>query len=866
MAQKHEILSALENSQYWGEKTKRTGDAINGLICPECGHAEAFCFVDRPFSIFCHRNNSCGATTKTLSLFPDIFANIEKKYKPTSSNPLRPAEKFLELRGLPDKTHLAMRKLKYKYVENIRNCGSGGIMFYVGKDPDGNPVWNGRIFNPPKGEGKTHNQGKTKGLVWSNPSFTYDKKEPVYVVEAIIDAISICAMGEQAVAVLASGADPKSINLLQYGKPIFAFDNDKAGCKGLKRWSKAFPDSEAIMLPPKQDYNDFIQNYSSLKEATAKFLWLQSRFKTTANLARAESPEKYVEIFYAANKRVPGLFAFDKKYYWSFAKMVKGESELISYSVSNFILEVEHFRLDIQNKEKPKNQFYIKIIPKRGRPVRCAIEAQELATPSGLTSIFLKRARVVWKGDRFSTNAMIQLITESGAPIIRQLQTVGYDEKSNYYVFPDFAISPTGQKQLPNKNGFFQVDKARCLRPAQYRTLKPAKTKYSPKDIWQMVFDAWGSHGAVAMAWTWAAWWTTQIKEDMGFFPFLSLWGDPATGKSKLARVLNAFQCIDEEGLPLNKVNTSKGETRKMAQFSNLVKALLESTNDGKRRFSMDTILPLYNINPLQTIAMRTMDNQTSEMPFLATLLFVQNENIFITRPQKERAITLKFKKDCQSEASLAAFQTLSAVPPREIASMFPELMQKCRVDIDQKWREAVSDASRSLERAISDTRLRENFAIVLAWHRMVSEKLGINYDLAPHIKKLGAKKQRECELRLETPADHFFNILFDLDDVDEEGAEPTQPYMKESKKKGQIWISLKDAEKKIADSKFTFKINLADLQKSLREHPAFIRNNVTQRLATHLKPRKVWVFDKEKLRHKKYDNYMCIDNSEFTL
>lgn len=843
MAHANEVLSALKNSQYWCKKTRESGSAINGIICPACGQPEAFCYAERPFSIFCHRNSDCGVTTKTLSLFPDIFANIDKKYKPTKEDPLKPAKKFLELRGIPE---FYLKGVEYKYQENIRSCGSGGVMFFVGKGGDGGKVYNGRIFSPPHGEDKSHNQGKTKGMVWHHPKVNYDKDQVVYVVEAIIDALSLIAMGFNAVAILASGADPKGSNLSRFGKPVFAFDNDVAGQKGLKRWAKAYPSSDAIMLPKGQDYNDFIQAYPSLKDAKNKFKWLLPQLKTRGDLAKAETPEKYVEIFYSANNFVPGLFAFDKKYYWSYTKKLKDSVELVSYSVSNFILEVEHFRLDTQNREKPKNQFYIKIIPRKGRPINCAMEAAELATPSGLTSIFLKRARVVWKGDKYSTNALIQLITESGAPVIRQLQTVGYDEKSNYYVFPDFAISPMGQEKYPNKQGFFQVDKARCLRPAQYRTLKPAKTKPEPKDLWRAVYNTWGDHGATAIAWTWAAWWTTQIKEDMGFFPFLSLWGDPATGKSRLARILNAMQCIDEEGLPLNKVNTSKGETRKMAQFSNLVKALLESTNDGKRRFSMDTILPLYNINPLQTIAMRTMDNQTQEMPFLATLLFVQNENIFRTRPQKERAITLRFRREYQSDQSLLAFQALDNISNRGFATMFPSVMTSCRTYIDKNWRVAVSDAATSLKSSIRDTRLRENYAIVLAWHEMVCGLLGIEHDLKPHIKMIGSKKQKECELRLETPADHFFNILFDLDDPESE-FDVAPPYkIKEDRTK--VYISLKNAEKKISESGYSWKTSLIDLQKSLREHPAFIKNNVNQRLAPGLNGCKTWVFDYPKI------------------
>ena len=61
------------------------------------------------------------------------------------------------------------------------------------------------------------------------------------------------------------------------------------------------------------------------------------------------------------------------------------------------------------------------------------------------------------------------------------------------------------------------------------------------------------------------------------------------------------MQCLDEEGLPMTKLNTGKGEIRTLAQRSGLFKALLEGNKEDRVRFDFDSLLTLYNFgNHLQ--------------------------------------------------------------------------------------------------------------------------------------------------------------------------------------------------------------------------------------------------------------------------
>lgn len=415
------IKARLQKSEYWTPKTKEKGKTIQRLICPECGDTEAWAYSGEPWAIICNRKNECGVSTKTLKLFPEIIQNIEKENPPCKENPHRPATAYLHSRGLKD----SLKGLHYEYWKGIRGTTSGGVMFPV---IDG--VYNGRMFNPPHGEGKTHNKGSTSGVFWKH-SKGYDQTKPVYVVEGIIDALSLWEMGFQAIAVLSSGQDPSKLNLSEFnGNLIPAFDPDEAGASALRKWKKHYPDAGAIM-PVKGDWNDLLLS-NSIENVREYFKEHEKEFECRAKLVLAENAEDYATTYQEHYKRAPGLFIFRKSYY--FSHVVNPKDSLKTYRVSNFTVEIDHYQLDNSNPEEPVNRYYLKIKPSSGgRPIRCTVSANEIASPGGFTQMFLSRARVLWEGDKMPSLALTRMIVESGAPVVRQLQVTGYDKESERY-------------------------------------------------------------------------------------------------------------------------------------------------------------------------------------------------------------------------------------------------------------------------------------------------------------------------------------------------------------------------------------------------------------------------------------------------
>lgn len=244
------LRDRILGSELATDRTKVGAEYISGLLCPECGEREAWAYASKPFVIFCNRANNCGAKIRSWDLFPDLRVRIERDYPPTDLDPNRPAREFLKVRGLEK----SLEGLDFGHVPRTREGCGGGVGFPIGKLTDkGEAVYpspavlNIRLYNPPAGEGKTHNTGKLGENYWSHPGRKLDLEQPVYITEGILNALSLWEMGLPAIAVLSANRDPRSLSL-PLKRITLAFDSDKAGQAAFRRWKLVYPTCEALTL------------------------------------------------------------------------------------------------------------------------------------------------------------------------------------------------------------------------------------------------------------------------------------------------------------------------------------------------------------------------------------------------------------------------------------------------------------------------------------------------------------------------------------------------------------------------------------------------------------------------------------------
>lgn len=837
LAQK--IRERIGKSELWGPKSRESGGKFSGLICPDCGRPEAWAYSDRPFSINCNRKNKCGARTKTLELFPEVLGNIEKDFAPTRADPHRPAREYLHSRRL----YQSIDGLTFQYWKKIRKTPSGGVMFCVGRNEEGVEVYNGRIFNPPPGEDKGHNRGATAGMYWRHPKLAYDPVKPVYVCEGIIDALSLIEMGFQAIAVLSSGQDPAGLDLGDISENlVIAFDFDAAGAGGFKKWKEQFPNARAV-APFSGDWNDLLCRFHTAAEAAGLFEESLAGFEAQARLMLAETAQQYAEIYHETHGRSAGLFQFGRAYYYATVKEAAKYTEVKARKVSDFVLGVEYYQVDTTNEDEPSFRCCVNVMRNGDQARKCVLGGTDLATPGALRKTMLERALAGWEGGEWETKALARILTHTGAPVVRQMFRTGHDPETDAFVFRTFAIDAKGKMIYPDPKGFFRLSRREFLAPSKHQALRP-KRGISPKRIYELIQQAWPENGPLVFAFTVASWFSHRVKPELGFFPFCSLWGDTQTGKSRLVRIANALQCLDDEGLPLTKINTAKGEMRKLAQRSSLMQALIEANREENVRFDFDVLLPMYNHgNPIRVTAVKTNDLQTQETQFLATILFAQNREQFKTKAQMERVVSSrKFMPDDINARTREAFDALVRIQLKEMAWVFVDIMSK-RQQINSIWLKEFDGARDEIIREVDDNRIAENHAVLLAFHRIATRLMGVNHDLFPYIVEIASAKKSQCTHREATPADHFFEVLDGLSEKDD-------GYIKYAEERDGV-LHLRMAEVLKAMDRMGVRFVVGPLYADLKEHPAFIKSNVPYKgyfSNTKTSTSKVWKFELRRL------------------
>jgi hypothetical protein len=846
------MIARIKSSELWTDRSKVTDRHIYGLKCPECGHAEASVYRESPFTLLCSRKNACGCRIKTLEFFPDLIVNIEKEYKPTREDPHRPAREYLYSRGLSWKS---LDGLRFEYRKNLRKSGSGGVLFYVGQNAAREDVWNGRFFSPPPGFGKTHNQGATSGVFWKHPGFTYDCGKATYATEGIIDALSLIEMGLQAIAVLSAGQDPTKVGLGEIAwNLVIAFDPDSAGAGGLKKWKAAFPDAGAI-VPLDGDWNDLLKNNPPGK-AAERFEELLPEMRCRAGLLLSESAIEYAHAWFDFYQRPPGLFEFEKCYWFAQpALKAKSGRDMNLSCVSDFTCLTDHYELDASSPENSVYRYGLRIKPRNGPATSCSLSGKDLSTSNSLRSALLESARVLWKGGEAATLAFLSKIVGSAAPIVRQIHVLGHDQTSGCIVFPDFLIDRDGRMHGPDSKGFYRVSGRELVKPPEMKSQRGTCVMPTdgedPKRIYNLIAVAWPNNGPLALAFTIASWFVWAVKPKIGFFPFLSLHGDTQTGKSMLVRRLNALQCLDGEGLPMTKLNTGKGEFRELAKKAGLMIPLLEGNHEERMRFDLDSLLTLYNQgNPLQVRAVKSNDLTTKVTEFSGTLAFVQNKEPFRTKAQMERVVSLKpFRSEDISDRSSLAFGELLKIPVRDMGSFYIETMRRRKM-IEAEWYGEFLKARNGIAELVPDNRIAENHGLLLGFHRLVEKIFGVKNDLSAFVVMLAERKLRQCSHREATLADQFFDGL----------AELSLPALAKCVhvENGKMYVNLAAALRALDGC--GFKLYGPMLYEPLREHPAFIISSAhhwafwgSDLASGEKRQKRCWVFDCARL-----DSELC--------
>jgi len=435
--------------------------------------------------------------------------------------------------------------------------------------------------------------------------------------------------------------------------------------------------------------------------------------------------------------------------------------------------------------------------------------------------------RGVFYGSPNQLKQYIENLFEQKPPRIRQLIAFGYDPKSDCFVYTHRLYDVDGKRFEIGKDAYFEKQN---LSPFLEKSSIPKIGELDYSTLLDHLYGAFGNRGLLALGFWVTSIFSHVVFEEFRFFPFLSLYGDPRTGKSFLLLLLNRLFGLDMEGLPATKDNTSKGEKRRMSQFSSMVIPMLEAQL-GSTRFDFNDLLPMYNRNPAQTRAATTNNNETIEIPFHATLSFVQNHEQFKTRAAMERVVSIQFADTDITDESFEHFQKLSEFSPENLTSFGDHILKNRKY-----FEEAIVNAVQTfsdlfVEKGVWARRIADNHAIAFAGFVLMNSLVEWKSDadlksLTGYMVQLGKTKIETA--RSETPnADTFLELLENVADGNA------------VKRKGNnIYIRLGDALKAVEWPKSNSKELIAEFKR----HDNF-KGYITHRIFGN-GPQKVWHFE----------------------
>ncbi len=759
----------------------RLGGVINGkniqkIACPKCNKREAFSFVDSPFTIHCPRDNKCGEKTHIKDLVPELFNNWPELYPPTQADPNATARAYLKSRGL--------EPTRFRFEQGIWKERGHSIPTVTFKCSWTDRRWH-RLIDILKGiEGKARwdkgDGNAYQGQAWV-ASGEIDENKKLWIVEGIFEALSIGqGLGIQAAATFSASHVPTNFyEKLSCKQPIcIALNSDTAGEEGTFKNLRilkemGFEDVTVVQPPPAKDWNDLLclgDFTDERKEKTLKdAMW-------RGKLLLAESVDTYRKVleekFKSKDGYYHGLLKFNGETYFCDTREEGSGSNRPKVAVTQKILNAEIRRAFTQiNEEKqfnPEHRDFIKITKVGSRQPRIIeLSAAELVNPTKLKESLKSKANVLLlKSSQEVVNAIVSKIEKDKAPNVHLVGRLGYDKRSNCYVFGNFLYDNNGNRHQANTDGFFAKQGLVCQTDED---LIEHYELIDLKKVISLILRIYGNQGLMVLAFFVA----TLLKSDCisrkSAFPYLSLSGLKGSGKTTLIDFCNQAFFQLWTGINASQSSTQKGLSRALHHRHSLVIPYNESNG---RMIGLDEnqLLTAYEGGSLYTRAAKTNDSSIINLPFDASLLFVQNHEPFSIGAVKERVISLKFKNVSEggvTEDSRKAMKELNRMTKEERAGIGHQIFSSLK-EIRQQLFEHLDKTENGLVRHLQSPRVAFTHSVLLSACQALLTKAGFQHSeiadmkIADEIISLAKGKDRKSGGENDI-ANTFFEIFEQL-------------------------------------------------------------------------------------------------------
>ena len=706
-----------------------SGENITKIICPSCEKPEAWTKVADPATIHCNRGNHCGVRTHAKTFASHLFGNWEKRHPPSKKDPKATARAYLKSRSLdPD---------KFEFEQGTWKEQGKTITTVAFQCPWTDRRWH-RLLDIPKGiEGKTRwDKGEGEGYqgqAWTNGEI--DPKKELWITEGIFEVLSLQQGADlQAAATFSASHIPKQFyeSLERSQKIVIALNSDRAGQEGAEKniqtlQELGFKDVVASQPPYGKDWNDLLVagafDEEKREQTIEKALW-------SGRLLRAESFKEYREIYEENYKgedgHYHGLLEYRGETWFCGTKTLKEELESTQTKVCDATVRRAFTQLVEEREYNAEHRYFLRINPV-GRTTRI-IEASAAELVNGNQArIMLKQRADVLLLDSSTPiiNALVTRLEREKSPVVRMVDRLGYDKKSDCWLFGRFLYTSQGKRVEANEFGYFDQQEVRS------KTSESVSNKLRLADLKNtigLLHRIYGNAGVYALSYYVAALLKHEFMGEYLAFPYMSCVGPKGAGKTTLIYFLNNCFFQNWEGIVAAKNTTPKALARKLYHRSSLVTPYLES-NRALINIDENSLLNAYQGGSLYDRAANSNDADTVSLPFDAALAFVQNVEPFRSGPLKERVITLSFKNAEDggvTEASIKAMSEMKRLDAAARAGIGHRIFQNIQAIRDKIFNSLEENISGLREGGISSPRVAYHYAILLSTCEALLEVAGI--------------------------------------------------------------------------------------------------------------------------------------------
>ena len=510
----------------------------------------------------------------------------------------------------------------------------------------------------------------------------------IFITEGVINALSL--LERSAIAIFTTGnkfTDVEKISKYIKGKKVvLAFDSDEAGlaCKvyyeqfilnagiQIKELSK-------LKLPLDRDVNDLAQipdiEYGS---ELAKFLADSSNFEmlwqdqNDISILLKPIPKDSEDS--SLDFEQIQLFKKDGRY-WT-RESTRGKKS-IDIVLSNFLMEILFHFVDGTNNTRR----LIKIQRYTGEIE--VIEILSSETKSENFETILKSHNCTFLGNSFQLKTIFMELMDHQR-MAYAIDMLGLIPQHNIYAFSDCIINDKNAVVRANSLGIVSDNNKNYYLPAhsESNVMNKAfenirKFRYLNGSVnfqsWSMLInEAYNVNGSIGICFMILALFRDIVFAEVGFMPFLFLFGQAGVGKTSFIDSL--LRLFGEKDIGISLRSTFKAISRSAEQRKNAF-VFYKEYHNAMDRSQIDFFKNAYD-GALYSIAQATGDNKTTS--FYAQSAFLIDGNVLPTAESAlfDRMIVLAFENDTFTKEQTIAHRILNEESEKGLGQILKEILK----------------------------------------------------------------------------------------------------------------------------------------------------------------------------------------------